>query len=155
MGLKGSRQVSQTGIEVSVSGVAARGGVLSYVPGVAGLAEYSNAAAVSGQLAKPLGILMDDVEDINYFRSPEFRNRNVVAKGSVVGYITEGDVWTDFVETTTADGASVGTYAPGDTLYLANDGKVSRLNVLGRRPVVGAARSTIGSDGYIKIRVEL
>jgi hypothetical protein len=154
MALKGSRQTFETNIDLTVSGVAERGGILSFVPGVVGLGEYSNAAAVSGQLAKPAGLLLDDVEDINYMKQPEYRQRNVVPKGSCVGIATEGEFITDFVET--AVGAvSVGTYAPGDVLYLANDGQVSRLNVLGIRKQVGVALSALSADGFLKIRLEL
>lgn len=155
MSLKGSRQVFDTNIDCTVSGVAERGGILSFVPGVVGLCEYGNAAAVSGQLSKPAGLLLDDVEALNYYNHPEYRQRNVVPQGSVIGMATEGEFWTDFVETTTADGASVGTYAPGDTLYLADNGQVSRQQVAGLRPVVGKALSALSADSFLKIRLEL
>jgi len=155
MALKESRQVFETNIDVTVSGVAERGGIISFVPGVAGLGEYGNATAVSGQLSKPAGLLMDDVEALNAFNAPEYRQRNVVSAGSVVGLATEGDFWTDFVETTTADGASVGTYAPGDVLYLADNGKVSRQQIAARRVVVGKALSARTADGFLKISLEL
>lgn len=155
MSLRESRQTFQTNIDCTVSGVSERGGVLSYVPGVAGLCGYANAAAVSGLLAKPAGLLLDDVEALNYYNHPEYRQRNVVPQGSVVGIATEGEFLTDFVETATADGASVGTYAPGDTLYLADNGRVSRQQIAGLRPVVGKALSALSADGFLKIRLEL
>jgi len=155
MALKETRQTWQTNIDCTVSGVAERGGILSFVPGVNGLCEYGNAAAVSGQLSKPAGLLLDDVEALNYFNHPEYRQRNVVPQGSVVGIATEGEFWTDFVETTTADGVSVGTYRPGDILYLANNGNVSRQQILSIRPVVGRALSALSADGFLKIRLEL
>jgi hypothetical protein len=102
----------------------------------------------------PAGLLLDDVEAENYFVHPEHRQRNVVPQGSVVGLANEGEFWTDFVET--AVGAvSVGTYAPGDLLYLANDGNVSRLNVLGIRKLIGRALSALTSDGFLKVRVDI
>lgn len=155
MALKETRQTWQTNIDCTVSGVAERGGILSFVPGVNGLCEYSNGAAVSGQLAKPAGLLLDDVEALNYFNHPEYRQRNVVPQGSVVGIATEGEFWTDFVEVTTPDGASVGTYRPGDTLYLADTGKVSRQQIAALRPVVGQALSALTSDSFLKIRLEI
>ena len=155
MALLGTRQTFETNIDLSVSGVAERGGILSFVPGVIGLADYLNAAAVSGQLAKPAGLLLDDVEAMNFYNHPEYRQRNVVPQGSVVGVATEGEFWTDFVETATADGASVGTYAPGDTLYLANLGQVSRQQIAGLRPTVGVALSALTADGFLKIRLEI
>lgn len=155
MALGENRQTWQTNIDCTVSGVAERGGILSFVPGVTGLCEYSDATAVSGQLAKPAGLLLDDVEDLNYYNHPEYRQRNVVPAGSVVGIATEGEFFTDFVETETADGFSVGTYAPGDTLYLADDGKVSRQQIADLRPTVGVALGTVSADGFLKIRLEI
>lgn len=155
MALKESRQVFETNIDLSVSGVAERGGILSFVPGVVGLGAYADSTAVSGQVAKPAGLLLDDVEALNYYSHPEYRQRNVVPQGSVVGLATEGEFWTDFVEQTITGFGSVGTYAPGDTLYLANNGQVSRLQVTNRRVAVGAALSALTSDGFLKIRLEL
>lgn len=154
MALLPQRQVFDTQVDLSVSGVAERGGIMSFVPGVNGLCAYANAVAVSGELVNPAGLLLDDVEALNYFLHPEYRQRNVVPQGSVVGLATEGEFWTDFVET--AVGAvSVGTYAPGDRLYLADDGNVSRLNVLGVRREIGRALSALGSDGFLKIHLDL
>jgi hypothetical protein len=161
MALRESRQTFHTNIDCTVSGVAERGGILSYVPGVNGLCAYADATAVSGSVALPAGLLLDDVEDINYFRNPEYRQRNVVPKGSVVGIATEGEFWTDQVESTGPGAISVGTYVPGDTLYLADNGEVSRNNgtfnngATAIRPVVGTALSALGADGFLKIRLEL
>ena len=155
MALKENRQTWQTNIDCTVSGVAERGGILSFVPGVAGLCEYADVTATSGALAKPVGLLLDDVEALNYYTHPEYRQRNVVPAGSVVGIATEGEFWTDFVEQTTDDGVSVGTYAPGDTLYLADDGKVSRQQIDNIRPQVGVALTALTSDGFLKIRLEI
>jgi hypothetical protein len=161
MALQPSRQVFQTNVENTCSGVAERGGIMSFVPGVAGLVAYANAAAVSGQLVQPLGILLDDVENLNYYNHPEYRQRNVVPQGSVVGICTEGEFWTDKVETTGPGAISVGTYAPGDVLYLADDGNVSRNNgtfnngATAKRVIVGKALSALGSDGFLKVRIDL
>jgi len=155
MALKETRQTQHTNIDCTVSGVAERGGILSFVPGVAGLCEYSDATAVSGQLANPAGLLLDDVEALNYYNHPEYRQRNVVPQGSNVGIATEGEFFTDFVETATADGASVGTYAAGDTLYLADLGQVSRQQIANLRPTVGKALAALTADSFLKIRLEL
>jgi hypothetical protein len=155
MALKPFRQTYQTNIECTVSGVAERGGILSFVPGVDGLCAFADATAVSGLNVAVAGLLMDDVEDINYFRNPEYRQRNVVPLGSVVGVATEGEFTIDFVETTTADGASVGTYATGDALFLADDGRVSRQQIANLRPSVGRALSALSADGFLKLRLEL
>jgi len=155
MGLLQQRQVMDTIVDCTVSGVAERGGILSYVPGVVGLCAYADATATSGSLALPAGLLLDDVEALNFMTHPEYRQRNVVPQGSVVGIATEGEFWTDFYETSTADGVSVGTYAPGDLLYLADNGQVSRLNVLGIRPQIGRVLSAASADGFLKVRVDI
>jgi hypothetical protein len=155
MNLQPSRQVFQTNIDCTVSGVAERGGILSFVPGVNGLCEYADSTAVSGALSNPAGLLLDDVEALNFFNHPEYRQRNVVPQGSVVGIATEGEFFTDFVETSTADGASVGTYAPGDTLFLADNGQVSRQQIANLRPTVGTALGTVSADGFLKVRIEI
>ncbi len=169
MALGETRQIFQTNSECTVSGVAERGGLLSFTPGVAGLCEYSDGTAISGGLSNPLGVLLGDVEDLNHFRVPEYRNRNVVNKGSVEATATKAELITDFVETVvpgTGGGASVGTYLVGDTLFLADDGKFSRwdgtsgtialLNSGGStRPTVGRSLSTLGSDGFLKVKVDL
>ena len=161
MALQESRQIFQTIIDCSVSGVSERGGILSYVPGVDGLAGYANAAAVSGQLVQPAGVLLDDVEALNFFNHPEYRQRNVVPQGSVVGIATDCEVWTDFVETTGPGAISVGTYARGDVLYLADNGKVSRNNgtfnngATAKRPVIGRALSALTSDGFLHVRIDV
>lgn len=160
MALGVNRQVFQTAVNLSVSGVAERGGIVSFDPINANNGIYANAAAVSGQVVQPAGLLLDDVEALNFFRHPEYRNRNVVPQGSVVGLATDGEFETDFVETTLA-GITVGTYAPGDALYLADDGKVSRNNgtfgnaATAKRVRIGTALSAVNSDGFLKIRIDL
>jgi hypothetical protein len=155
MSLGESRQVFDTNIDCTVSGVAERGGIMSFVPAVNGLCAYADATAVSGALVNPAGLLLDDVQAMNFFNHPEYRQRNVVPQGSVVGLLTEGEVLTDFVETATADGFSTGTYAPGDVLYMGDAGQVSRLQVLSIRIVVGRALSTVDGNGFLKARIEL
>ena len=160
MALLETRQVMDTLVDCTVSGVSERGGIMSYVPGVVGLCAYADATAVSGLVALPAGLLLDDVEDLNFMLQPEYRQRNVVNKGSVVGLATEGEFWTDFYETTLA-GISVGTYAPGDLLYLADAGKVSRNNgtlangAAAKRPLIGRCLSAVTSDGFLKIRIDI
>lgn len=154
MSLKGDRQVFETVNDFVGSGILERGGILCVVPGATtGVATYLNAAAVSGQVAKPIGILLDDIEAHNPFKQFEQTHRNVIRSGTAVSIAAEGEFWTDKYETTLPSGPSVGTYAYGDVLYLADNGKVSR-HAVGVRPVVGKVISA-PVDGFIKISVEL
>ena len=160
MALGESRQVFETIVDQKVSGVSERGGIMSYVPYAVGLVAYANAAAISGALVNPAGLMLGDIEALNYWLHPEYRQRNVDPQGSVVALASEGQFFTDFVETTLA-GITVGTYAPGDVLYLADDGKVSRNNgTFGNagtaiRKVVGKALDSLGSDGFLKVDINL
>jgi hypothetical protein len=124
---------------------------------VNGLCAYADATAVSGQLVNPAGLLLDDVEALNFFNHPEYRQRNVVPQGSVVGIVTEGEVLTDFVEQALATGETVGTYAPGDPIYLADNGQVSRFQTINgnNRILVGRALSALDANGFLKVRIEL
>ena len=161
MALNEARQVFHTNVELSVSGVAARGGIVSFDPVQAGNGIYADATAISGQLVQPAGLLLDDVEALNYMTHPQYRQRNVGAQGEVIGLLTDGEVTTDFVETTLA-GITVGTYAAGDPLYLADDGKLSRNNgtfgnvaATAIRVRVGTALGTVDSAGFLKVRIDL
>jgi len=161
MALLESRQVFQTIVDKSMSGVAARGGIAAYDPVSNGNLIYADATAVSGQLANPAGILMEDVEALNFMDHPEYLHRNVSPQGSVVGLITDGEVYTNFVETTGPGNIPVGTYASGDTIYMADNGNVSRNNGTFNnegtaiRKEIGKALGAVDSDGFLKIRVDL
>lgn len=160
MALGESRQVFHTNVELSVSGVAERGSIVSFDPVQAGNGILANADAVSGQLVQPAGLLLDDVEALNFYEHPEYRQRNVVPTGSAVGLLTQGEVFTDFVETTRPDnGVTVGTYAAGNPLYLADDGQLSRFDGTdagtGLRVRVATALGTVDSDGFLKVRIDL
>lgn len=159
MALKEERQVQHTNVRCTVSGVTERGGILSHVPGVEGLCGYADATAVSGAVALPVGLMLGDVEALNHFRHPEYRQRNVDAQGTVQGVATAGEFITDFVETNLASGESVGTYVPGDILYLADDGKVSRSSASGAtgsaRLEIGRALSSVDGDGFLRILLSL
>lgn len=162
MALGEYRQVFHTNVELSVSGVAERGGIISFDPVQAGNGIYADATAVSGQLVQPAGLLLEDIEALNYMNHPQYRQRNVGAQGEVVGLLTDGEVITDFVETTGPGVISVGTYAAGDPLYLADNGKLSRNNgtfgnvaATAIRPRVGTALGTVDADGFLKVRIDL
>lgn len=159
MALRPLRQVLETNVECSSSGLLERGGIASFVPWANGLCYYAPLSAVSGNVANPAGLVLEDIEALNHFTHPEYFHRNVSARGSVVGLATEGEFEMDLVETTFSSGESAGTYAAGERLYLADDGKVSRndgttMTTAGRR-LIGIARGTVDSDGFLKIRIDI
>jgi hypothetical protein len=151
MALNETRQVEQTNIQLSSSGVMERGGIVSFMPWAEGLGYY--APSLSGATIRPVGILMEDIEDINPMLQPQYRNRNVSPLGSPIGVGVEGEYETDFVETTIT-GFGALTYAPGDVLYLGDNGQVSKQFITGR-PTIGYALSSVDSDGFLKIRLQI
>lgn len=145
MAMKEDRQVFQTDISWTASGTMERGGIASIASWANGLVYY---AAGSGQ---PIaGLLLEDIETQNYMNHPQYLQRNVSPEGSVVGLATEGEFWTDMIQTAV-------TYSPGDALYLWSDGKITNYN-----PGDGTVSARIGtclagkdSNNFIKIRLEL
>ena len=144
MAMKGDRQVFQTNIDYTASGTMERGGLVSIATWDANIGYY---AVGSGQ---PIaGLLLEDIETQNYMNHPQYLQRNVSAEGSVMGVATEGEYWTDMVDTA--------TYSPGDALYIGANGKITNYN-----PADGTVSARIGtciagldSNNFIKIRLEL
>ena len=147
MALGPNRQVFQTTIRYAVAAVAVRGGILSY-SSTAGEAEYD----VDGSGALALGILLDDVEDLNFDRHPEYLQRNVVDIGSVVGIANKGVFQTDQVVTGNLP-------AQGNPAYLHPNGQVSTVllddGVGNTSPLVGAFRSALDANGFVSLLVDL
>ena len=147
MALGPNRQVFQTTIDYAVNAAAERGGILSY-SATAGEAEYD----VDGSGALPIGILLDDVEDLNFDRHPEYLQRNVVDIGSVVGIANEGVFDTDQV-------VSGNSPAQGNPAYLHPNGQVSTVQLddgVGNvSPRVGTFRSSLDANGFVRILVDL
>jgi len=147
MALGPNRQVFQTTIDYAVNAAAVRGGILSYST-TAGEAEYD----VDGSGALPIGILLDDVEDLNFDRHPEYLQRNVVDIGSVVGIANEGVFDTDAV-------VAGNTPAQGNPAYLHPGGEVSTVQLddgLGSvSPRVGTFRSSLDANGFVRLLVDL
>lgn len=159
MALAETRQVYQTNIDYATSGVMERGGIASFVPWAEGLIYYAPSGDMSGVSIRPLGILLEDMEDLNFFRHPQYRQRNVSPLGSVGGVGVEGEYKTNFVETVFVPNGGGGvltlTYVPGDILYLADAGKVSKQNIDSERARVGYALSSVDSDGFLRIRLQI
>jgi len=147
MALGPNRQVFQTTIDYAVNVVAERGGILSY-SATAGEALYD----VDGSGALPLGLLLDDVESLNFDRQPEYLQRNVVDVGSTVGVANEGVFDTNMVVVSPAPAQGLPAYLhPGGQVGVTqlNDG-VGNLS-----PLVGTFRSAIDANGFVRLLVNL
>jgi len=99
MALGPNRQVFETRIRYAMNEVAERGGIV-HASATAGEVSYVSVSPTGGALA--LGILLDDVEDLNFDRHPEYLQRNVVDVGSVIGVANEGEFQTDQIVGTPA-----------------------------------------------------
>jgi hypothetical protein len=114
MGLRPIRQVGATNNELHSDVVMERGGIVSIASGQKG--SYSTEA--SG--AVPIGILLNDVEDLNYFNQPQKLMRSVTDIGGILAIATEGEFETDFL-----DPAVTGTINAGQPAFLSSSGWVT------------------------------
>lgn len=147
MALGPNRQVFQTRIRYAVASAAERGGILS-ASSTVGEALYD----LDGSGALPLGILLDDVEDLNFDKHPEYLQRNVVDIGSVVGIANEGEFETDLY---------IASPAPtqGAPAYLHPSGFVGTVElddgVGTTSPRVGTFLTPPNALGFVTLYVEL
>ena len=116
MALAPSRQVFQTNIKYALNEVTPRGRVVCIDAGTTPAGEVTAAAPAAGAAVKPIGILLDDVEDMNYDRHGEYRQRNVVDVGSNVGIATEADLETDQLSGTAPVAGNLCWLGAGGTL---------------------------------------
>ena len=143
MAMKEWRQVFQTDISHTASGTMERGGIATIATWANGLCIY--AAGSGGPVA---GLLLEDIEALNFMNHPQYLQRNVSPQGSVVGLATEGEFWTDMYDEA--------TYAAGDTIYLGANGKVTNDIGDGASDQVTIGKCMAGKDAhnFIKIRLE-
>lgn len=146
MGLGPNRQVFQTNIDFAMNMVAERGGVVC-AGSTAGEVEYRTVP--TGSTVYPIGVLMGDVEDMNFDRHPEYRQRNVDDVGVVAGLITKGEIETNLI---------VGTPSQGQPAYLHPTGYIGATRLtdgLNPAPQVGKFLSAKNSLGYAKVKIDL
>lgn len=146
MALSPRRQQIWTEVHMAMANASERGAIVSHA-GTAG--QVTNLANPTGVGTAPVGVLLDDVESMNFDRHGEYRNRNVVDVGSVVGIAAKGDYETDLV---------VGSPSPGDVAYLAASGWVSPTQLtdgITSAPVVGRFRTGKNANGFALVHIDL
>jgi hypothetical protein len=145
MALKGKREVLQTNTGWKIaSGVSAERGAI-----LCGTITDGTAQLITGTLkvgARPIGLLMDDVEDLDFTTRPQIWVRNVVPRGSEVSIMTKGRVKTNML--TIAAAPSGGMKA-----YLAQSGLVQ--TATGSGIVVGFFEGQKDADGYVDLFVDI
>ena len=102
------------------------------------------AVTATGDGDQPLGILLNDVVDIDQTRQHINWHKDEVQKGGKCTIMTKGTVVTDKV---------TGTPAAGDVAYVNVDGTVGAVS--GGSSAVGRFLSSKDADGYIKVAVNL
>lgn len=146
MALSPSRQIFQTNVDHSLNQVTERGVVCSINPGTTPVGEVVVATGVG---VTPIGMLLDDVEDLNFDRHGEYRQRNVVDVGSVIGLSQECEVLTDQL---------TGSPVAGNTAYLGPNGTVSptlTFDNVTPSPAVGKFLSAPNANGFAKVRIDI
>ena len=163
MALKGDRYEAATDISFFMSAAATRGGIVSYSTSGSGVAlDQGDAVVAYATVASgnvPLGLLLNDVVDIDQTRQHINFHQNEVQLGGKVTVLTDGWVVTSSV-------SAVGTIKAGDAAYMGANGVLtdSQVNLVNvgdpsggnsAHPPVGEFMSSIDEDGYYKVRINL
>ena len=146
MALGPNRQVFQTSIRYAVNEASERGGVLS-ASTTAGAATY--VVSPTGSAVYPIGVLLDDVEDLNYDRHPEYLQREVIDIGGGVGIVNKGEMQMNLI---------VGTPTQGQPAYLHPSGYVGPTQLtdgLNPAPLIGKFRTGLDANGFATVLVDL
>lgn len=149
MALKGDRHELDTEVTYFMNETASRGVVVSVNTQGSGSAMDSSSAlatvAASASGAAALGVLLNDVVDIDQTRQHLNWHKDEVQKGSKVTILTKGFVVTDKIS---------GTPTAGQTAYLSASGLIKGTQDTGA-PAIGRFLSTKDADGYAKVAVNL
>jgi len=138
-----------------------RGGVVSVVTSGSGVSMDDGNAVVSysavGQAALPVGILLNDVVNLDLTRQHINWNKDEVQGGGKVTLLRNGQVVTNKYISTGGTAISAGVPA-----YLAHLGNVAATGVVlitpyatGLAPRIGTFLSAPDADGYVKLSVNL
>ena len=145
MALAPSRQNLQDEVHFAMNVVAERGVVVSH-SATAGEVTLANP---TGATTSPIGVLLDDVESMNFDRHGEYRNRMVVDVGSVVGIAAKGDYETNMI---------TGTPSAGVPAYLHLNGNISPTQLtdgITLAPQVGKFRTGLNANGFALVHFDL
>ena len=149
MALKADRHELDTDISYFMNETASRGVLVSISTAGSGAAMDNASAlatvAANGSGAAVLGVLLNDMVDIDQTRQHVNSHKDEVVKGNKVTILTKGWVVTDQIS---------GTPTAGQTAYVANSGKFTATSATGYA-TVGRFLSTKDADGYAKIAVNL
>ena len=149
MALKGDRHELDTDISFFLNETAEKGQVVSVSTQGSGAAMDNSsalatvAAEASGAVA--LGVLLNDMVDIDQTRQHINWHKDEVQKGGKVTILTKGFVVTDQIS---------GAPTAGQVAYLADSGLIAGTQD-GTAPAIGRFLSTKDADGFAKVSINL
>tara|TARA_Y100001934_G_scaffold281134_1_gene389863 strand:+ start:798 stop:1313 length:516 start_codon:yes stop_codon:yes gene_type:complete len=160
MALKGDRYEFETTIDFFMNEVAERGGVVTLSTAGSGAALDQSAALVtyaaaqSGQV--PIGILLNDMVNIDQTRQHINFHKNEMQKGGKVTLLKKGTVVTNRIDPgITPTKGQIAFVGPSGFITNTNSGPlINRKNYAGGL-AIGQFDSLKDEDGYAKISVNL
>jgi hypothetical protein len=150
MALKPDRVELLTDVSFFMNTTAERGGVVSVVTAGSGVS-MDDASAVVGYAAtvsgsKPVGVLLNDVVDLDLTRQHINWYRDEVQKGGKVTVLRQGQVTTNRL-------VSAATPSAGDDAYVGVSGLIGTSSTNSVK--IGQFLSSKDADGYAKVSVNL
>jgi hypothetical protein len=158
MALKSDRSTLDVDISFFMNEAATRGGVVSISTGGSGAAMDQGEALVtyaalpSGKV--PVGLLLNDMVDIDLTRQHLNQHKDEVQKGGKVSLLRKGYVVTNSLEGTSP--------SAGDVAFVAHSGLLATSDLSdddsdadGSTRVVGRFLSGVDQDGYAKVYIDL
>jgi len=160
MALKGDRYEFETTIDYFCNDdTAERGGVATLSTSGSGAALDQSAALVtynptqSGQL--PIGILLNDVVNIDQTRQHINFHKNEVQRGGKVTLLRKGWIVTNMVDPGDTVSAGSPAYVGPSGLISNKQNTHSNPSSTARGQLIGEFASTVDEDGYYKVSVNL
>jgi hypothetical protein len=158
MALKSDRSVLDTDISFFMNEAATRGGVASVSTGGSGAAMDQGEALVTYAAlpsgAVPVGLLLNDMVNIDLTRQHLNQHKDEVQKGGKVTLLRKG-----YVVTSNLEGTSP---SAGDPAYVAHSGNLATSDLSsddtdddGSTRLVGRFLSGVDQDGYAKVYIDL
>ena len=158
MALKSDRSTLDVDISFFMNEAATRGGVVSISTGGSGAAMDQGEALVtyaalpSGKV--PVGLLLNDMVDIDLTRQHLNQHKDEVQKGGKVSLLRKGYVVTNSLEGT-APSAGDAAFVAHSGLLAASDLSDDDSDADGSTRVVGRFLSGVDQDGYAKVYIDL
>jgi hypothetical protein len=157
MALKSDRSTLQTDISFFMNEAATRGGVATLSAGGSG-ASMDNGTALVTYDATPsgavsVGLLVNDMVDIDLTRQHLNQHKDEVQKGGKVTLLTKGWVVTNSLD---------GTPAAGGLAFLGHSGNIATATYAAgmkggqmSKHIVGRFTSAVDQNGYAKVFIDL